>query len=191
MFLFSICNNWLWRTLPSAVITGALLSIWYTLDSFHIHFKVSVTCPIPPVRQEQEMQTALQEDDKESSEGSFYQDTTRTDFSQQSFLAPLVQQELEASTGSSVDQNSTQQVSLRSLENNNDQTSILQEPTLVSSSTSCDTSTNGTSKAHNSHLPKQVFPWMKETRHSTKQNSSLPSSGTSFHLLSPLFSLNI
>ncbi|KAJ6656147.1 hypothetical protein lerEdw1_004064 [Lerista edwardsae] len=147
-----------------------------TLDSFHIHFKVSVAS-FPPVRQEQEMQKALQEDDQESSEGSFHQDLTRRDFfSQQQVLAPLVHQELETSTGSPMDQNSTQQVSLRSLENNSDQTSILQQPPLVSSSIPCDTATNGTSKAHNSHLPKQVFPWMKETRHSTKQNSSLPSS---------------
>ncbi|XP_066468913.1 homeobox protein Hox-D3-like [Tiliqua scincoides] len=131
---------------------------------------VSVAFPVPSVRQEQEMQTALHEDDQESPEGSFYQDPTRRDsFSQPPFLAPLVHQELEASTGSPMDQNSTQQVSLRSLESNNDQTSSIP----------CDTSSNGTSKAHNSHLPKQVFPWMKETRHSTKQNGSLPSSDSS------------
>lgn len=131
------------------------------------------------------MHKALQEDDQESSEGSFHQDLTgRDSFSQQQFLAPLVHQELETSTGPPMDQNSTHQVSLRSLENNSDQTTILQQPPLVSSSIPCDTTTNGTSKAHNSHLPKQVFPWMKETRHSTKQNSSLPSSGTWFDLLS-------
>ncbi|XP_060107940.1 homeobox protein Hox-D3-like [Heteronotia binoei] len=102
------------------------------------------------------------------------QDPIRRDsFSQQSFLTPLAHAELETSTGSPTDQKGTQQ---GSLENNNDQTSRAQQPPLVTSSNPCGASTNGSRKAYNSHLPKQVFPWMKETRHSSKQNSSLPSS---------------
>ncbi|XP_061471073.1 homeobox protein Hox-B3-like [Rhineura floridana] len=122
------------------------------------------------------MQKALHEDDQESSEGSLYQDPIRRDsFSQQQFPAPLVHRESETSTG----QKGTQQASLRSLGNSNDQTSRMQQPPLVTSSNPCDMSTNGTSKAHNTHLPKQVFPWMKETRHSSKQKNILPSSDPS------------
>ncbi|KAF7240292.1 Homeobox protein Hox-D3, partial [Varanus komodoensis] len=145
------------------------------LDSFHIHFKVSL--PIPSVRQEQEMHKALHEDGHKSSEGSLYQAPVRRDyFSQQPFQAPLVHQEPEASTGSPTDHKGSQETSLRSLGNSHDQTSSLPPPPLVTSSGPCDISTNGTSKARKSLVPKQVFPWMKETRHSTKQNSSLPSS---------------
>ncbi|XP_062979481.1 homeobox protein Hox-D3-like [Elgaria multicarinata webbii] len=147
---------------------------------------VSVSFPIPPVRQEQEMQKALHEDDQESSKGSLYHDPIRRDyFSQQQFLAPLVHQEPEKSTGSPTDQKGTQEASLRSLGNSNDQTSRLQQPPLVTSSNPCETSTNGTSKAHKNQLPKQVFPWMKETRHSTKQNNNLLSSD---HSSPPTFS---
>ncbi|XP_053152736.1 homeobox protein Hox-D3a-like isoform X2 [Hemicordylus capensis] len=127
------------------------------------------------------MQKALHEDDQESSEGIFYQDPARRDsFSQQPFLYPLAHQESETPTGSPVDQTNNQQVSLRSLENNNDQDSRVQQPPLVTSSKPCDTSsTNGTGKSQNSHLPKQVFPWMKETRHHTKQSSNVHSSDPS------------
>ncbi|XP_053229665.1 homeobox protein Hox-D3a-like isoform X4 [Podarcis raffonei] len=114
------------------------------------------------------MQKALHEDDQDSSESSSYQDPIRRDsFSQQQLPAPLAHQEPETSTRSPTGQKGTEQASLG---NTNDQTSKLQQPPLV---------TNGTSKAHDSHLPKQVFPWMKETRHSSKQKNNLPSSDPS------------
>lgn len=129
-----------------------------------------MSIPISSVSQEQEMQKAPHEDN---------QDPIRRDsFSEQSLLAPLVHPELETSTGSSTDQKATRQ---RSLGNSNGQTSRSQQ---LTSSNPCGTSTSGSRKGHNSHLPKQVFPWMKETRHSSKQNNSLPSSGTLFHLSS-------
>ncbi|XP_048343719.1 homeobox protein Hox-D3-like isoform X2 [Sphaerodactylus townsendi] len=106
------------------------------------------------------MQKALHEDN---------QDPIRRDsFSQQPFLAPLAHPELEPSTGSPTDQKGTQQGSLG---NSNDQTSRSQQPLLVTSS-----NPRGTSTIGSNHLPKRVFPWMKETRHSSKQSSSLPSS---------------
>ncbi|XP_034956026.1 homeobox protein Hox-D3-like [Zootoca vivipara] len=114
------------------------------------------------------MQKALHEDDQDSSESSLHQDPIRRDsFSQQPFPAPLVHQEPETSTRSPTGQKGIEQASL---ENTNDQISRLQHPPLV---------TNGTSKAHDSHFPKQVFPWMKETRHSSKQKNNLPSSDPS------------
>nr|XP_056723187.1 homeobox protein Hox-D3-like [Euleptes europaea] len=120
---------------------------------------VSVSFPISSVSQEQEMQKALHEDNRDP--------IRRDSFSQQPFLAPSAHSELETSTGSPTDQKGTQ---LGSLGNSNDQTSRSQPPPLVTSSNPCGISVNGSS-----HLPKQVFPWMKETRHSSKQNNSLPS----------------
>uniref|UniRef100_UPI0010A0A700 homeobox protein Hox-D3a-like n=1 Tax=Podarcis muralis TaxID=64176 RepID=UPI0010A0A700 len=131
-------------------------------------FGVSVSFPAPSVRQEQEMQKALHEDDQDSSESSLDQDPIRRDsFSQQEFPAPLAHQAPDTSTRSPTGQKGTKQASLG---NTSDQTSKVQHPPLV---------TNGTSKPHVSHLPKQVFPWMKETRHSSKQKNNLPSSDPS------------
>ncbi|XP_077185169.1 homeobox protein Hox-D3-like [Paroedura picta] len=97
----------------------------------------------------------------------------RDSFSQQSFLAPLAPPELETSTGSPTDQKGTEQ---GSLESSNDRTASPQPPPLVTSSKPRGNSTNGSRKGRNHHVPKQVFPWMKETRHSSKQINSRPSS---------------
>ncbi|XP_008101840.2 homeobox protein Hox-D3 [Anolis carolinensis] len=148
---------------------------------YNLQKRVSVSFPVPSVRQEQEMQKALHEDDQDSSECNLHQDLIRGDsFSQQQFPALLVQQEPEKPTGSPTDQ-------MTSLENSNDsQTSRFQQPPLVTSSSPCDISTNGTRNVHKSHPPKRVFPWMKETRQNTKRNSSLPSAdpGSPPHLSS-------
>ncbi|XP_042303923.1 homeobox protein Hox-D3-like isoform X1 [Sceloporus undulatus] len=129
------------------------------------------------IKQEQEMQKALHEDDQESSEYNLHQDPIREDsFSEHQFLAPLVQQESETSTGFPTDQTST----TGSLGKSNDgQTSRLQQPPLVTTSNPCDISTSDTRNLLDSHLPKQVFPWMKETRHNNKHNSSLPTADPS------------
>ncbi|KAM6473630.1 homeobox protein Hox-D3-like [Liasis olivaceus] len=126
------------------------------------------------------MQKALQEDDQAASEGSWYRDLIRRQsFSQQLFPTPLIPPESETSTGPSVGSKCSQSASLRPLGNSHDQTSRLWQLSLVTSSSPCDTTTNGSSKTCSSHLPKQVFPWMKETRHSTKQKSNLPFSDSS------------
>ncbi|XP_054859756.1 homeobox protein Hox-D3-like [Eublepharis macularius] len=146
--------------------TIGVVSFFGTITTNHWSSpKVSASFPLSSVSQEQEMQKALHEDN---------QDPIRRDsFSQQPFLAPLVHPELETSTGSPTDQKGTQQGSLG---NSNEPSSRSQQLPSVTSSNLGGTSSKGTKKAHNSLLPKQVFPWMKETRHSSKQNNSLSSS---------------
>lgn len=134
------------------------------------------------------MHKALQEDDQQASEESWCQDRSRRhSFSQQHFPALSISLEPETPTGSSEGSKVSRLASLRPLGNGHDQTARLRQLSLVTSSSPCDvTTTNGgSSRSCSSHVPKQVFPWMKETRHSAKQKSNLPFSGTFFSLSPP------
>uniref|UniRef100_A0A670YDZ1 Homeobox domain-containing protein n=1 Tax=Pseudonaja textilis TaxID=8673 RepID=A0A670YDZ1_PSETE len=134
------------------------------------------------------MHKAVEEDDQQASEDSWCQVLRRRpSFSQKHLPASLISLESEAPTGSSEGSKGSQRASLRPLGNSHDETSRLGQLSLVTSSSPCDneaTPTNGSSKLRSGHVPKQVFPWMKETRHSTKQKTNLPFSGTFFSLSS-------
>ncbi|XP_039213523.1 homeobox protein Hox-D3a-like [Crotalus tigris] len=123
------------------------------------------------------MHKALQEDDQQASEDSWCRDLSRRhSFSQQHFPTSSISLESEIPTGSSEGSKGSQIASLRPLG-----TSRLRQLSLVTSSSPCDiTTTNGSSsRSCSGHVPKQVFPWMKETRHSAKQKSNLPFSDSS------------
>lgn len=164
-----------------------------SLDSFHTHCTVSKS-PSPPlqstpcIRQGRDMHKALQEDDQKASEDSWCRVLTRRpSFSQPHFPTSLISlEESETPTGSSESSKGSQRrASLRPLGNSHDETSRLRQLSLVTSSSPCDaTTTNGSIKSCSGHVPKQVFPWMKETRHSAKQKTNLPFSGIFFSLSS-------
>ncbi|XP_058024249.1 homeobox protein Hox-D3a-like [Ahaetulla prasina] len=130
------------------------------------------------------MHKALQEDDQQASEDSWCRVLTRRpSFSQPHFPTSLISlEESETPTGSSEGSKGSRRASLRPLGNSHDETSRLRQLSLVTSSSPCDaaaTTTNGSIKPCSGHVPKQVFPWMKDTRHSAKQKTNLPFSDSS------------
>uniref|UniRef100_A0ABM5FPA5 Homeobox protein Hox-C6 isoform X3 n=1 Tax=Pogona vitticeps TaxID=103695 RepID=A0ABM5FPA5_9SAUR len=133
--------------------------------------RAPLTFPVPLVREDQEMQKPLHKDDQESSEDPLYQELIRSNcFSQLPFPAPSEHQELGGSAGSPTDTVGI----LRSVGHGNHPASKLRKPLPGTSSNPCDISTDSTSQEHHSHLPKRVFPWMKESRHKKKPKNNLP-----------------
>ncbi|XP_070592154.1 homeobox protein Hox-D3-like [Erythrolamprus reginae] len=133
------------------------------------------------------MHKALREDEQQASEDSWCRVLARRpSFSQLHFPTSLVCLESEAPMGSSEGPkgSSLRRASLRPLGNSQEEASRLRQLSLVTSSSPCDdaddaTTTNGSIKSSSVHVPKKVFPWMKETRHSAKQKTNLPFSDSS------------